>query len=953
MMDKNGEQAGQSSEGSQINVGGDVHIDHAGDKIDTGGGDFVARDKIEIINQYKQEKIIVSVESLRAVEQLEPTPGEPPYKGMTYFTEADKDIYFGREALSDEVVGRLQKGHFLAIVGASGSGKSSLLRAGVVPGLRARNWAIKIIKPGADPLTALAAAITAEGASPAAIKEMRESLIRDPETVRFAAAKLASQAGAERLLLAVDQFEELFTQCKEEKERQAFVANLLNAARVQGETTVLVSMRADFYDRVSEFAALAELVSQQQEYVTPLSEEELLQVIAEPAKRDNWQLLEGLLEQIVEDVGQEPGRLPLLSHALLETWERRRGTVMTLGGYRDAGGVEGAIAQTAEETLEKLIEEDPDYENVTREIFLDLTELGEGTVDTRRAASRHELAIGVDSGALDIVLEALVEVRLITVREGEVEVAHEALIRRWPTLQEWLADNRERLRFERQLKRDAQQWLDLGRDDGVLYRGARLVQASELVDSGNVKLAALPVEFLSTSREQEEREEWEREAQRQRELENAQAREQAEIEARSAAVAQQQAEEQARQRAEADAVNLRRRAFYLISAFVAAIVLAFVAIYFFRNAERQGRVTLGHSLAALSSTVNPNITDMDLNLLLALEVLHLHKEFKSNTQFLADESLRDLLSRPDLMHTLFGHTGWVSSVAFSPDGQQIASGSTDQMVRVWDLTNPAAEPLVLNGHSGGVSSVAFAPNGQQIASGSSDETVRVWDLANPAAEVLLLRGHIGWVNSVTFSPDGQQIASSGEDETVRVWDLTNPTAELLLLSGHIDQVNSVTFSPDGQQIASGSYDQTVRLWDLANPAVESLLLSGHTGGVTSVAFAPDGQQIASSGEDETVRVWDLANLAAEPLVLSGHTGGVNSVAFAPDGQQIASGSDDGTVRVWPALERLAELACQQVSRGGLTEAEWKLYVGEVMPWREEGQCDLERGVPVWWEKGGE
>ena len=671
---------------------------------------------------------------------------------------------------------------------------------------------------------------------------------------------------------------------------------------------------------------------------------------------------------------------------------------MTLGGYRDAGGVEGAIAQTAEETLDKLIAADPNFEKVTREIFLDLTELGEGTEDTRRAASRTELSTGVDTTALDTVLEELVEARLITMRKGEVEVAHEALIRRWPTLKEWLADNRERLRFERQLQRDAQVWADLERDDGALYRGAQLARAAELVDSGEVKLTDMPAEFLLVSRELAEREEREREEQRQRELENAQklataalAREEAEIEARNAAEAQRESEESARQQAEADAANLRQRAVFLVGALVVAAILAVAAIFFFNNArnsaqeakdnlaqtnraliaeetaqakalanlsqaqtkeaeaqqsealaltseagaftaqataeaestraikaegtaeaerkeaERQSRVALGQSLAALASSANDaNLTDIDLNLLLALEALHLHEEFKGNAQFLVDESLRDLLSRPDLRRNLSSHTEWVVSVAFSPDGQQIASGSNDQTVRVWDLTDPATEPLLLSGHIGSVNSVAFSLDGQQIASGSGDQTVRVWNLATPAAEPILLSTHSGSVWSVAFSPDGQQIASGSSDDTVRVWDLANPAAEPLLFSGHTGSVNSVAFDPDGQRIASGSNDLTVRVWDLANPTAQPLLLNGHTRSVNSVAFSSDGQQIASGSSDQTVRVWDLANPSAQPLLLSGHSSSVYSVAFSPNGQQIASGSNDQTARVWDLINHPAE-----------------------------------------------
>ncbi len=467
------------------------------------------------INHYSE--IIIRADNF---EDQPPVPGEPPYKGLAYFTEADKDIFFGRKQLSNRLANRLQTSHFLALIGASGSGKSSLLRAGIIPRLRTHNWRIHVIKPGVHPLTALATTLTPDTLMPTATKEMLEALSADSETLSFVASKLSAQINADRFLLIVDQFEELFTQCKDAKEQAAFVANLTHAARAQSATTVLISMRADFYNRVSAFPVLTDLVSQQQAYIKPLSESGLVRVIAEPAKRGGWQFAAGLVEQIVEDVGREPGRLPLLSHALLETWERRRGVVMTLGGYRGAGGVEGAIAQTAQETFQHLIEKNPDFEAVTREIFLDLTELGEGAEDTRRVANLAELAVGVEESTLSAVLETLVHARLITTgKDGEIEVAHEALIRRWPMLREWLEDNRGRLRFERQLTRDALHWDELARDDGSLYRGVRLAQAVELVENGGVKLNTLSTDFLSASRELVEREKLIEENRLQRELE--------------------------------------------------------------------------------------------------------------------------------------------------------------------------------------------------------------------------------------------------------------------------------------------------------------------------------------------------------------------------------------------------------------------------------------------------
>lgn len=494
---------------------------------DTIQGDKVSGDKLTVgdvsgsvvavgagaraeINHYTE--IIVKLDS---IEDVPPAPGTPPYKGLAYFTEKDADIYYGRENLSQHITTRISQLHFLALIGASGSGKSSLFRAGIIPRLRSQNWLIHLITPGTHPLDALANSLGRDQESLDFVPNLSQSMRQNPQTLSLIGDKLASRAEAPRLLLAIDQFEELFTQCHDHNERRIFVENLLTAANKQGAVTIMISLRADFYDRNAQFEGLRELVSQQQEFIGPMKQEELVRVIAEPAKRGGWQFVEGLVEQILEDAGQEPGRLPLLSHALRETWERRRGTVMTLAGYRAAGGVEGAIAQTAEMTLSRF---DAQQNATAQSIFLSLTELGEGSEDTRRIASLRELQETNSDQPLDNVLQTLVNARLITTGNGQVEVAHEALIRRWPRLRNWLADNRERLRFERQLAQDAQQWQELGRDSGALYRGARLQQAIEWSEKNEIELTNLSARFLETSRNEAERKERELEAQRQREL---------------------------------------------------------------------------------------------------------------------------------------------------------------------------------------------------------------------------------------------------------------------------------------------------------------------------------------------------------------------------------------------------------------------------------------------------
>ncbi|MFN2106289.1 MAG: AAA family ATPase [Candidatus Promineifilaceae bacterium] len=472
---------------------------NTGDQIEvgtiSGEGIAIGRDARVEINRYTE--IIVRPDSF---EDVPPAPGPQPYKGLAYFTEADADNFFGRETLSEAITHRLGKRGFLAVIGASGSGKSSLLRAGIVPLVRKQNWLIQIMTPMAQPLQRLANALTAENSPLSAADDLQAELSANPRTLHLAANRLAAQGNADHLLLVIDQFEELFTLCRDEEERQPFINNLLTAANEEGALTIMIGLRADFYGRVAQYEELRQLISQEQEYIGPMRQEDLVRVIAEPAKRGGWQLVEGLVEQILEDVAGEPGYLPLLSHALLETWELRRGTVMTLGGYRAAGGVEGAIARTAEDTLQGM---DSAQIPVVRHIFLSLTEPGEGAEDTRRIATMEELRQFDARGThVDMTVEELVRARLITLDDDEVQVAHEALIRRWPRLRSWIDENRERLSFNRRLTRAAQEWEENGRQPDYLFRGAQLAQAeSRIEEYTSWGLVSEQEEFMAASRE--------------------------------------------------------------------------------------------------------------------------------------------------------------------------------------------------------------------------------------------------------------------------------------------------------------------------------------------------------------------------------------------------------------------------------------------------------------------
>lgn len=464
---------------------------------------------------------IVSNAEVKDLENLPPEPGDPPFQGLQYFDEKDAARFFGRETLVAKVIGRLAASRFLTVIGASGSGKSSVVRAGVIPALRrgerladdslpptdSGQWDIRILTPSAHPLDALAVSLTREAESVSAITTLRADLLQDPNSLSLVARRVLAQNNKKHLLLVIDQFEEVFTQCRQDDERRAFIENLLYAidSADPQPITILLTLRADFYSQLAFQDHLRELVSQNQEFIGAMSREELARAILQPATLGNWKVQEGLVEVILDDLGSEPGALPLLSHALLETWKRRRGRVLTVSGYTAAGGVRGAIAQTAETVFRQRLSSE--QQPIARMIFIKLAEMGEDSLDTRRRAAFSELITrSTDTSTIDAVLSILTDARLVTTGTLEpgdtrvVEVAHEALIREWPTLRDWLNQNREGLILHRQLTEDTNDWIKLGRDSGALYRGARLKQTLEWVKTNADLISLAEQEFLDASR---------------------------------------------------------------------------------------------------------------------------------------------------------------------------------------------------------------------------------------------------------------------------------------------------------------------------------------------------------------------------------------------------------------------------------------------------------------------
>jgi hypothetical protein len=497
-----------------------------------------------------------------------------PYKGLAPFKAEDAEFFFGRDELVAELTARLAGTRFLAVVGPSGSGKSSLVRAGLLPAVwdgalpGSEQWTTLVITPGAHPLNELAVRLSVP------CNDRPAALLRDLEADHRSAAlairrALADQPGDVKLLLVVDQFEEVLALCRDENERRLFIDALLYAVSAEdGRTIVVPTIRADFYGPCAAYPQLAARMGDGL-LVGPMSEEELRAAIERPAAVVGLRLEPGLAEMILDDVTGEPGALPLLSHALLETFERRRGAEMTLSGYAASGGVAGAIAQTADAVFGQFA---PEEQAIARNVFLRLTELGEeGSQDTRRRAAPGELVrTAEEAPAVQAVLKRLADGRLITTAEDTVEVAHEALIREWPTLRRWLDEDREGLRIHRHLTEAAQEWQRLEREPGELYRGARLATASEWAAGHADQLNPLERDFIEASRAAAEQAEQEKEAARQREL--AQARALAEEQERLAEAERRRAEEQTRA-----AGRFRRLAVALGAVFLLAVGAALFA----------------------------------------------------------------------------------------------------------------------------------------------------------------------------------------------------------------------------------------------------------------------------------------------------------------------------------------------------------------------------------------
>ncbi|MFD0686055.1 NACHT and WD repeat domain-containing protein [Actinomadura fibrosa] len=801
---------------------------------------------------------------------------ECPYQGLAPFESGKAGLFFGRTRATRDLLGRLGprlegRGSVLLVSGASGVGKSSLLRAGLLPALAkgelqvagVRGWASVLVTPTSKPLAALAEAWAEAFGGPA--EAVRDRLLDDPRK-----ALADALPPDDRLVLVVDQFEELFLLVTDERERQEYVRTLHALAEGPRGAGVVVGVRADYWDRCAAYPQFAEAIQDGQVIVEPMAEEDLRLAITGPAAAVGMEIEPGLVDTILAELRTgraagdryEPGALPLLSQALRNTWERREDGRLTVRGYEESGGVRDSVRRTAEEVLSGLPAED---RKTALRLFRRMTLITAGGRLARRRASLPELHAAADAGSAErrarvgALLSGFAGRRLLTLHEEAAEISHDALLTAWPALRQWIEPDLAAQEVYDRLAEDAAEWAERHRDAAFLYRGARLLA----VDDSRPRWERDPDAFPPLGPTADA----------------------------FVATSVRAARRTARRR------RLVMAGLAVLS--VLALIAAGAAVSSARSADHQRRLAVSRQLAAQTdASDDPVVTS-----LLAVAAYRIAPTPEARHRLL------DLAARPE-RGLLLEKAQFFKALVASPVGPTLAVAEEDGTIRLWDTARHRQLGAPITPPKDAVCNdvrAAFSSDGKVLAA-TCFTTVFFWDVATHRQVGAPIQ-NVDGVWSMKYSPDGRTLVTGSYEGTVRFFDVATRRQIGRALGRRASRgefaVRALAFTPDGRRLVSAGSDDTARLWDVATHRQVGKPFTGHGEDVLDAAVSPDGRTLATTGNDHGARLWDLATheRIGVPAGKPDDARFYDGIAFSPDGTRFMTWGSDGYIRLWDTVTR--------------------------------------------------
>ncbi len=846
----------------------------AGDGVITASELYLyLRDRVEVVTEARAIRQTPGIHCLKKHDKgeyifltpghalnLPPAPpldvSKNPYRGLLPFEEKHSNLFFGRNALTQKLYEFVTSHSLTVVLGASGSGKSSLVKAGIIPKLRqcknGNPWFIlPPFRPGESPFKALNNALGAVNSPAIATPSEATSSGLLPPAKRL--ANWFKEHPQANLLLVVDQFEELITLCRNDQERQQFLEALAEAiATYPNQLHLVLTLRSDFEPQFRNTAL--EKDWQTARFVVPaMTREELRRAIEEPASaRVMYFEPHELVEQLIDEVANMPGALPLLSFALSELYlkylkrqedAKNRGETIdraiALADYEELGGVVRSLTQRADREYEALVKQNPAFAQTIRHLMLRMVAVG-GELARRRIPMSELEYLEPENTRVKTVIERFLETRLLTTgtdseNQTYVEPAHDALVRGWQKLLEWKKNEQENLNLQRKLTPAAEAWKN---KQGSLWNtDPRLPLLKQILNSNYNWLNKLESEFIQKS------------------------------------------------------IYNRRKNSLILGSSITGVLIGLLG--FSGYIYTQGRDALISADARTSGVLYNLNKELDA-LVLAVETGTTLKQSlwtEPNTKIYTLAALQQAVYGVRERNRLEGVSDTIWNVNFSSDSGTIVAGSFDGKVIIWDVKNNRLKTI--QGHSKYVSAVAFSPDGKMIASVGGDQTVKFWRKDGTLLKTLQQNSEpVG----IAFSSDGGLIASSTSDGTIKLWNRHGSLLKSWKWNGGLNrgQGNTLSFSADGRLIAATTNNNLVALWNIDGKLITTF--KGHKGAVTSLSFSSDGKLLASSGQDKTVKLWTLNGKLLKTL--TGHTQSVKSVRFHPSKQLIVSASSDRTIKLW-------------------------------------------------------